>query len=143
VIFHTGDTYSPVAKVKFAHPLQVDELAVDFPDTKFVLAHFGNPWIMDAAQVAYKNKNVWVDLSAIVIGEADAFASMEKEGVLERAVKRIVEGIEYAEAPERFLFGSDWPLSPISVYRDFVKRLFPASLHAAVLGGNAKALYRL
>jgi predicted TIM-barrel fold metal-dependent hydrolase len=28
------------------------------PETKFVLAHFGNPWILDAAQVVYKNMNV-------------------------------------------------------------------------------------
>jgi predicted TIM-barrel fold metal-dependent hydrolase len=68
---------------------------------------------------------------------------MEKEGVLDRAVKRIKEGIEYAEASERFLFGSDWPLSPMSVYRDFVQRLFPEKQQAAVLGGNAKALFGL
>src|SRR5262249_46536552 len=70
VIFHSGDTYSRTAKVKYAHPLHIDEVAVDFPETKFVIAHFGNPWLMDAAQVAYKNKNVWIDLSAIVIGDA-------------------------------------------------------------------------
>jgi hypothetical protein len=31
VIFHCGDTYSHLAKVKYAHPLPVDEIAVDFP----------------------------------------------------------------------------------------------------------------
>jgi hypothetical protein len=92
VIFHCGDTYSVTAKVRYAHPLKIDEVAVDFPETKFVLAHFGNPWIMDAAQVAYKNKNVWIDLSAIVIGDAEAFAGMQKEGVLDRAVERIKDG---------------------------------------------------
>jgi uncharacterized protein len=140
VIFHCGDTYSRTAKVKYAHPLKIDEVAVDFPETKFVIAHFGNPWLTDAAQVVYKNKNVWADLSAILIGDAKAFAAMEKEGVLDRAVKRIQEGIEYTEKPERFLFGSDWPLSPMDVYRDFVRRLFPEKLHAAVLGGTAKEL---
>jgi predicted TIM-barrel fold metal-dependent hydrolase len=143
VIFHCGDTYSRTAKVKYAHPLKIDEVAVDFPETKFVIAHFGNPWLMDAAQVVYKNKNVWADLSALLIGDAKAFAAMEKEGVLDRAVKRIKEGIEYTEAPERFLFGSDWPLSPMAVYRDFVCRLFPDKLHAAVFGGTAKALFGL
>lgn len=143
VIFHTGDTYSPQAKVKYAHPLQIDEIAVDFPETKFVLAHFGNPWILDAAQVMYKNENVWADLSAIVIGDAAAFQRMEKEGVLERAVQRIREGIEYAEAPQRFLFASDWPPSPISVYRDFVARLFPPEQHAGVFGENARKLFQL
>jgi predicted TIM-barrel fold metal-dependent hydrolase len=143
VIFHCGDTYSRTAKVKYAHPLKIDEVAVDFPETKFVLAHFGNPWLMDAAQVVYKNKNVWADLSAIVIGKAEAFIKMEKEGVLERAVNRIKQGIEYTEAPEKFLFGSDWPLSPMAVYRNFVRRLFPEKLHAGVFGGTAKALFGL
>lgn len=143
VIFHCGDTYSRAAKVKYAHPLKVDEVAVDFPETKFVIAHFGNPWLMDAAQVIYKNTNVWADLSAILIGDARAFAAMEMEGVLDRAVKRIKEGIEYTEAPERFLFGSDWPLSPMAAYRDFVRRLFPDKQHAAVFGSAAKALFRL
>lgn len=143
VILHTGDTNSPTAKVKYAHPLLVDEIAVDFPETRFVLAHFGNPWVLDAAQVVYKNKNVWVDLSAFLIGDAGAFAEMEKQGVLKRAVTRVKEGIEYAEAPDRFLFGSDWPLAPIAVYRDFVGQLFPKEQHEAVFRNNAKALFAL
>ena len=32
IIFHTGDTYSHRAKVKYAHPLLVDEVAVDHPE---------------------------------------------------------------------------------------------------------------
>jgi predicted TIM-barrel fold metal-dependent hydrolase len=143
VIFHCGDTYSDTAKVKYAHPLKIDEVAVDFPETKFVLAHFGNPWIMDAAQLVYKNKNVFADLSAILIGDAEEFATMKEEGVLDRAAKRIKEGIEYSEAPEKFLFGSDWPLAPIASYRDFVRTLFPAKHHAAVFGGTAKSLFGL
>ncbi len=58
-IFHTGDTYSTRAKVKYAHPLLVDEAAVDHPDVRFVMAHCGNPWLIDAAEVVYKNANVW------------------------------------------------------------------------------------
>ena len=49
-IFHTGDTYSTTAKVKFAHPLLVDEVAVDHRGVNFVMAHFGNPWVVDAAR---------------------------------------------------------------------------------------------
>jgi predicted TIM-barrel fold metal-dependent hydrolase len=144
VIFHCGDTYSDIAKVKYAHPLKIDEVAVDFPETKFVIAHFGNPWLLDAAQVIYKNrKNVFADLSAILIGNAEAFAQMKKDGTLARTVSRIKEAIEYSEAPGNFLFGSDWPLSPIAVYRDFVRQLFPEKLHAAVFGGTAKDLFGL
>src|SRR5262249_25942698 len=58
-VFHTGDTYSPFAKLRYAHPLQVDDVAVNHPDVRFVLAHLGNPWTRDAAEVIYKNMNVW------------------------------------------------------------------------------------
>jgi hypothetical protein len=43
VVFHTGDNWSTKAKVKFAHPLRLDEVAVDFPEARFIIAHFGNP----------------------------------------------------------------------------------------------------
>jgi hypothetical protein len=54
VVAHTGDNWSTSAKVKFAHPLRMDEVAVDHPDVRFVLAHFGNPWLADAAEVVFK-----------------------------------------------------------------------------------------
>lgn len=143
IIFHTGDTYGRLGKVRFAHPLAIDDLAVDFPETKFVLAHFGNPWVLDAAEVVYKNDNVWADLSAFLIGEPADFAKYDAGGASERTIGRAMEGIEFTERPDKFLFGSDWPLSPIAVYRDFVKQMFPPEHHAAVLGGTAKKLFKL
>ncbi len=68
VIVHTGDNWSTTAKVKYAHPLRMDEVAVDNPDVRFVLAHFGNPWLIDAAEVIFKNPNVWADLSGLFVG---------------------------------------------------------------------------
>ncbi len=141
VIFHTGDTYSAKAKVKYAHPRLIDEVAVDFPDTRFVLAHFGNPWITDAAEVVYKNRNVWADLSGILIGDAESFRKSAQDGALERVVNRIKQGIEYTEAPEKFLFGSDWPLAPVAVYREFIEQLFPKNLHPAVFRDTAQHVF--
>src|SRR5262249_29012630 len=37
VIFHTGDTYSPFARVRLAQPLLVDDVAVDHPGVRFVI----------------------------------------------------------------------------------------------------------
>jgi predicted TIM-barrel fold metal-dependent hydrolase len=143
IVFHTGDTLSARAKVKYAHPKLIDEVAVDYPDTKFVLAHFGNPWITDAAEVVYKNKNVWADLSGILIGDAAAWVEMAKSGALKRTVARIKQGIEYAEDPEKFLFGSDWPLAPVKVYRTFIEQMFPKKHHAAVFRDTARAVFKL
>jgi hypothetical protein len=149
VIFHTGDNYSQKAKVKFAHPLAIDEVAVDFPETNFVIAHLGNPWLMDAAEVIYKNnkkrgvENVWADLSALVIGSAEDFEKYRKQGVLKNVVGDVRKAIEYAERPDRFLFGSDWPLTPMSVYRDFIRELVPEPYHQMVFYKNAKELFKL
>jgi len=67
VILHTGDTYSINAKVRFAHPLPVDDVAVDFRQVNFVLAHLGNPWTIDSAELLYKNPNVYADLSGFLV----------------------------------------------------------------------------
>jgi predicted TIM-barrel fold metal-dependent hydrolase len=69
VMIHTGDTYSKTAKVRMAHPLRVDDIAVDYPDVKFVMCHLGNPWFQDAAEVLYKNDNVYADISGLTLGE--------------------------------------------------------------------------
>jgi predicted TIM-barrel fold metal-dependent hydrolase len=143
VMFHTGDTYSPQAKLRYAHPLGVDEVAVDHPDCKFVLCHVGNPWTTDAAEVIYKNMNVWADLSGLMVGDDGAFASDEgREAMaeLEAAVRR---AIGYSERPNRFLYGTDWPLAPMTAYREFVKRAVPSELHEQVFEENARRLFRL
>ncbi|MCZ2342996.1 MAG: amidohydrolase, partial [Bacteroidales bacterium] len=99
MIFHTGDTYSPEAKLKFAHPLGVDEVAVDHPETRFVLAHTGNPWLLDAAQVVYKNLNVWADLSGLVVGDASCFSDEEYADVLADLTTQLRRALRYAERP--------------------------------------------
>ncbi|KAB2927110.1 MAG: amidohydrolase family protein [Candidatus Contendobacter sp.] len=76
VIFHSGDTYAASAKLQYAHPLLIDEVAVDYPDTHFVIAHCGCPWFVDAAEVIYKNANVWADRSGLFVGDAAAFAAL-------------------------------------------------------------------
>lgn len=76
MVFHTGDTAGSRGKLKYAHPLTVDDPASDFPGTTFVMAHYGNPWIVDATEVAAKHENVFIDLSGLAVGrfEPEAFA---------------------------------------------------------------------
>jgi predicted TIM-barrel fold metal-dependent hydrolase len=143
VIFHTGDTFSTTAKVRYAHPLLVDEVAVDHPRVKFVMAHFGNPWLTDAAEVLYKNDNVYADLSGILVGDADYFRAMASEGALERIAERVYLAMEWTERPDRFLYGSDWPLAPMAVYRDFVRLMVPEPSRQAIFEDNARALFKL
>ena len=109
-VFHTGDTYSTVAKLKYAHPLGVDEVAVDHPDVRFVLAHCGNPWLIDAAEVVYKNPNVWADLSGLVIADETTFSSVEHKDALADVAAVVRRAFRYAERPNRFVFGTGQPL---------------------------------
>jgi predicted TIM-barrel fold metal-dependent hydrolase len=142
-IFHTGDNWSTLAKVKYAHPLLIDDVAVENRSVQIVMAHFGNPWCIDAAEVMYKNDNVWADVSAILVGDADHFAKITASGYLQRTVERVRHAIEFTERPDRFLFGTDWPLAPMSVYADFARQLFDEQHHPAVFEDNAKSLFKL
>ena len=143
VLFHSGDTYAASAKLQYAHPLLIDEVAVDHPETNFVIAHCGCPWFLDAAEVIYKNANVWADLSGIFVGDEAAFAALAARGRLQRTVERLREALEYAERPDRFLYGTDWPLAPMAAYRAFLAPLLDAPEWRAVRADNARALFRL
>jgi predicted TIM-barrel fold metal-dependent hydrolase len=142
-IFHTGDTYSALAKVRFAHPLLVDDVAVDHPEVRFVLAHLGNPWLTEAAEVVYKNVNVWADLSGLVVGDAASFAVEERQALLHDAVAGLGRAFRYAERPNRFIYGSDWPLVPMAAYREFIRGAIPEVHHAQVFEENARLLFRV
>jgi predicted TIM-barrel fold metal-dependent hydrolase len=143
VIFHTGDTYSARAKLRYALPLLVDDVAVDHPNVRFVLAHLGNPWLTDAAEVVYKNVNVWADLSGFVVGDAAAFRGEERQELLQEAATALGRAFRYAERPTRFLYGSDWPLVPMTAYRDFIATAIPELYHPLVFDANARQLFRL
>jgi uncharacterized protein len=67
-MIHTGDVFLKTAKVKFSHPLNIDDVAVDNPELKIVMCHLGNPWIIDCQEVLYKNRNVYADISGLIIG---------------------------------------------------------------------------
>lgn len=114
-IFHTGDNYSEAAKLKYAHPLLVDEVAVDHRRLNFVIAHFGNPWIIDAGKAFCKNENVWADVSGLLVGDEAYFSKLAERGVLRRTVERIKQYIELTERPDKFLYGTDWPLAPMQL----------------------------
>lgn len=141
VFFHTGDTYSAFAKLKFAHPLTIDEVAVDFPNVNFVLCHVGNPWTVDAAEVVYKNINVWTDLSGLLVGEEEDFKDESYRDARRDVVERIRLAFRYAERPNRFLYGSDWPLAPMPAYAAFIREAIPADFHDLVFTENARTLF--
>jgi uncharacterized protein len=116
VMIHAGDTYNPRGKVKYAHPLEVDEVAVDFPDVTFVICHLGNPWVTDAMEVIYKNANVVGDISGFTLGRFE-------ERFEQYMLQQIRQVVAFAGDPSSLLFGTDWPICDIGSYIRFVHQL--------------------
>lgn len=120
-IFHTGDTLTipgePLAKVKYSHPLHIDEVAADFHDLKIVVAHMGNPWLMDCAEVLYKNDNVYADISGLVVNSADLNSPYGE------TMKKKIQELFIFSDPRKLLYGTDWPLASMKTYIKFTKSL--------------------
>jgi len=137
VMIHTGDTYTPKAKVRFAHPLNVDDVAVDFPELKLVICHVGNPWIRDCMEVVYKNKHVHADISGLVLGDfTERFEAF--------MLAQVKDMILYAGDPHYLLYGTDWPICRMRTYLKFVRELgLPAAHLEMILWRNANRLFRL
>ena len=140
VVFHTGDTYSSTAKLKFADPLTIDEVAVDHPKVRFVIAHCGNPWIESAAEVAYKNPNVYLECSAFLIGDARAFTPAKVQRVVVQPVRRV---FNFVEDPRKMMFGTDWPLADVGASIAAFKLAIPRQHWRAVFHGNAARVFRM
>jgi len=121
-IFHSGDLYDKVAdaKIDFAHPLRIGELATALPELKIVIAHMGWPYVCEAATVCAEHPNVFTDTSGFVYGNfveedhAD-FASCLAE----------FEAITGNRS--KLMFGSDWPICNQPGYVAAMERAFGSS----------------
>lgn len=92
VMFHTGTSIFPRARNKFAEPIHLDDLVVDFPKLKIIMAHGGRPlWMDQAFFLLRRSKNVYLDISSI-----------PPQNLLEYFPR--LESIA-----DQTMFGSDWP----------------------------------
>lgn len=140
VAVHTGETVGPRAYLKYSHPLTLDEAAVKHPHVQFVMCHFGNPWLMDAAAVLDKNDNVAADLSGLLESRVDLDGLfVEKAGYL----SMLSAWMGYLHEYDNLMFGTDWPLANLEEYIGFIRRLVPEKYHEKVFFDNANRIYRL
>lgn len=140
VAAHMGLTAFPRAYLKYSHPLALDEAAADHHKTRFVMCHFGNPFLEAAAAVVEKNPNVCVDLSGLLEGRVDLDAYFQEQagyvGLLRTWMTSLCSW-------DRFLFGTDWPIVNLEQYIDFIRRLVPEEHHQKVFFENANRVYGL
>lgn len=137
VMFHSGDTYAPTGKVRYSHPIHIDDVAVDNPGMKIVICHIGNPWIRDCMEVVYKNEHVYADISGLTLGD---FSDRFEKYMLDQ----VSELITYAGEPRYLLYGTDWPIASMKSYRKFVKTLdISEEEREMIMWKNAAELFKI
>lgn len=137
VMIHCGDTYTPKGKLKFSHPLNIDEVAVENPDVNFLICHLGNPWMRDTMEVVYKNANVFTDISGLALGN---FSDRFEKFMHKQLQEMMVWGVE----PSKCLYGTDWPISSMESYLDFMDSLgIPQRDKEKMMFENAIAFFKL
>jgi predicted TIM-barrel fold metal-dependent hydrolase len=135
VIFHTGHsgigTGMPGGggvRLKYGNPMDVDDVAVDFPDMSIVLAHPSFPWQDEALSVCLHKPQVFIDLS----GWSPKYFPPTL--------------IQYANTllRHKMLFGSDFPfITPERWLADFEKTAIREDIRPLILKENAKRLLGL
>jgi predicted TIM-barrel fold metal-dependent hydrolase len=138
VAIHTGDTSSPRGQLKYSHPLTIDELAVKYQKINFIICHFGDPWVLDAAELVSKNLNVYADLSGFIAGNAQFVQERIQTPLY---LDHFRQAFIYSYRYDKLMFGTDWPIVPVAPYVEFIKAIIPKEHHQDVFFNNAKRLY--
>lgn len=85
----------PHARMEFARPLLLDEIASDYPGLRIVIGHMGFPWIHETVVLLGKHRNVMADVAGLLPKRwltYNALLSAYEYGVL-----------------DKLLFGSNFP----------------------------------
>jgi predicted TIM-barrel fold metal-dependent hydrolase len=92
IMFHTGTSIFPGARNKYGDPIYLDDVAVDFPKLKILMAHGGRPlWMNTAFFLIRRHANVYLDIS----------------GIPPKTLLQYFPRLE--EIAHKTLFGTDWP----------------------------------
>lgn len=128
VMFHTGTSVFPGARNKYGDPIHLDNVAIDSPKLKIILAHGGRPiWMHTAFFLLRRHPNIYLDIS----------------GIPPKALLTYFPRL--SEIVHKTLFGTDWP-SPgvVDIKRNLDEfRALPLdqTMQAQILGGTAAALW--
>jgi predicted TIM-barrel fold metal-dependent hydrolase len=135
IVFHTGHsgigTGMPGGggvRLKLGNPMDIDDVAVDFPHLQIILAHPSFPWQDEAISVCLHKAQVYIDLS----GWSPKYFSPNL--------------IQYANSllKKKVLFGSDYPLlTPDRWMADFQSIAIKDEVRPLILKENAMRLFGL
>ena len=68
VLLQCGLNWAPPALIRNGNPLDLEPAILENPETRFVIAHLGWPWVNEAAALAMKYPNVFLDTSVVYSG---------------------------------------------------------------------------
>jgi predicted TIM-barrel fold metal-dependent hydrolase len=135
VIFHTGHSGIGTGmrggggvRLKYGNPMDIDDVAADFPDMPIIMAHPSFPWQDEAISICLHKPQVYIDLS----GWSPKYFSPTL--------------VQYANTllKEKVLFGSDYPLiTPDRWLADFAKIEIRDEVRPLILKKNAIRLLKL
>ena len=140
VAVHMGQTAHPSGQLRYSHPLNMDQAAVEHRHVQFVMCHFGNPFLEDAAAVLEKNPNVAADLSGLLEGIKDLDRYFEEQAAY---VMMLRGWLAYVEDWSKFMFGTDFPAVNLQNYVEFCQRLIPEKYWESFFFENANRIYKL
>lgn len=134
-IFHTGHSGMGTGlkggggvKLKYGQPMLVDEVAVDFPDINFILAHPSWPWTDESLSMALHKANVYIDLS----------------GWSPKYFPEQIIRYANSQLSHKMLFGSDFPLIRPDAWMEAAKKVgFKDEVLKAIVKDNAVKLLGL
>lgn len=109
IIWHQGTTFPSKARLKWGQPLQLEDVAMDFPGVRMIVAHLGHPWEEDLVALIRKCPNVYADVSAVHYRPWRCWQAM-------------VNAVEYGVA-HKLLLGSDFPSATVDNVIDGLRRV--------------------
>lgn len=128
LMVHTGSSVFKGARLKFGDPLALDDVAVDFPNLKIVMAHSGRGfWYDRAFFLARLHENVYMEVAGL-------------------PPQRLLEYFpELERNADKVIFGTDWPGMPyIKRNIDLIRKLpLQESTICKILGENAARVLKL
>jgi len=122
VMIHTGTSIFPGARCKFGRPMELDDVAIDFPDLTIIMAHGGRPlWMDEAFFILRRHQNVYLELSGIPPKKIlDYFPRLEEIG-------------------DRVLWGTDWPSPGVRDLRENLDQFLSLDISDALKHGATRS----
>ena len=108
IMIHQGTTFVRTAPLKYALPILLEDVAVQFPALKMIIAHLGHPWINETLVLIRKHPGLYADISALHYRPwqfYNALITAREYGVL-----------------DKLLFGSDYPFTTPEASVDGLRR---------------------